>query len=82
MKKYYLLVGVCLSVVVFGFAYQSYVTMRDTETSEQTQQRLMREGARALGLDIQASSSAHLMASGTIKMEDGVIIATDSMKTK
>ena len=82
MKKYYLLVGVCLSVVVFGFAYQSYVTMRDTETNEQTQQRLMLEGARALGLDIHASSSAHLMASGTMKMEDGVMMASASMKTQ
>ena len=82
MHKNYILIGAFVAIVVAGFGYQSYATMHDTETSEQTQDRLMREGKTALGLDKQASSTANQMASGSMRMEDGVMMETDSMKTK
>jgi hypothetical protein len=82
MNKNYILIGVFVSIIVFGFGYQSYVTMHDTETSSETEQRLMREGERALGIQKEASSSGAMVASGTLPMEDGVIVATDSMMQK
>lgn len=82
MNKNYLLVGACVAIVVAGFGYQSYITMHDTETSAETQARLMSEGKRALGIQPEASSSAVQMASGTMHMEDGVIMATESMMQK